>query len=100
MSASSTPTLIRGQLYPSQSAAARALGVHPSTVCNALERGTADKIGLAQKGRPGEPCYLNGRLWPSRAAAARALGVSTSAISQALRRPNRYVRPGGKGMLV
>lgn len=102
---SAIPTLIRGQLYPSQTAAARALNVAPSGINRAIEMGLTDtvglcKMGLRKMGAPGKPCYLNGRRWPSRAEAARALGVTTSAVSQALRRPNRYVRPGGKGVLV
>ena len=90
------PTMIRGQLYPSLTAAARALGVHLSTVHQALERGTQDQIGQC-RGRPGSPCYINGRRWPSQAAAARALGVRPATISRALAEGRTCVRPGGKG---
>lgn len=91
------PTLIRGQLYPSQTAAARALGVHLSTVNAALNAGTEDRIGLGLQGSPGSPCYMNGKRWPSQAAAARALGVTPAAISRALADGRTHVRPGGKG---
>ena len=94
------PTMIRGQLYPSQTAAAYALGVSLSRINHAVADGTTDTVGLGRSGRPGKPCYLNGKRWPSRAAAARALGVPASSVAQALRRHNLYVRPGGKGMLV
>lgn len=93
------PTLIRGTLYPSQRAAAMALGVHPQTVTQALERGTENNIGLGRRGAPGAPCYMNGKRWPSQAAAARALGVRPAAICRALAEGRTYVRPGGVGVL-
>lgn len=40
-----SPVLVRGTLYPSQAAAARALGVHPKTLQGALDRGTLDRVG-------------------------------------------------------
>lgn len=96
----SQPTLIRGQLYPSQTAAARALGVHISTINMALQRGTEALVGLGRRGCPGSPCYMNGKRWPSQRAAARALGVRPAAISRALAEGRTYVRPGGKGEFV
>lgn len=88
------PTIIRGTLYPSQRAAAAALGVHVATVHQALERGRADFVGLAIKGRPGRPCYINGKRWPSQAACARALGVRPATISRALGEGRTTVRTG------
>lgn len=41
----SRPVPIRGQVYPSQAEAARALGVHRSTVNLAVKLGRADMIG-------------------------------------------------------
>lgn len=91
------PTLIRGQLYPSQAAAARALKLHPATIQNALERGAIDQVGSGLPGRKGRRCYMNGKLWPSQSAAARALGVRRASICKALDAGRTYVRPGGKG---
>ena len=88
------PTRIRGTLYPSQTAAARALGVNHATVHSALERGTEDKIGTSRRGRP---CYINGKRWPSQSAAARAIGVRTASICKALAAGRTMVRVGGKG---
>lgn len=92
-----SPTLIRGVLYPSQSAAARALGVSQSTINQALERGTQDHVGQGRRWRSGaplRPCYINGHRWPSRTAAANALGVSRAAISHAIAAGRTTVRPG------
>lgn len=53
---SRTPTLIRGVLYASQAEAARALGVQPCTVANALRRGRADGVGTTPgRARPPHP---------------------------------------------
>lgn len=91
------PTLIRGTVYPSQAAAARAIGVHHATVHQALERGKPDGIGAGLIGRPGIPCYINGKSWPSRAAAARAIGVRPASIGKALEAGRTVVRVGGVG---
>ena len=42
------PIRIRGEEYPSESAAARALGVSQSAVHRALERGTLDRVGVCK----------------------------------------------------
>lgn len=85
------PTTIRGVTYPSQRAAALALGLHPQTIHQALERGTVDNVGLGKRGRPGSPCYINGQRWPSQRCAARALGVRPAAIARALAQGRTYV---------
>lgn len=48
----SCPVLIRGKHYPSQAAAARALGVSPATVFQALNTGTIDHVGLRSGKQP------------------------------------------------
>jgi hypothetical protein len=80
------PVCIRGVFYPSQSAAARALGVSEKTIRNALDAGREDDTGLSKRrgGRPGKPCFYRGKSYPSLTAAARVCGVTTAAVSKAL----------------
>ena len=82
------PVRIRGVDYPSQKAAARALGVHPATVTRALDLGRIDEVGqpVWRGGRPCKPCLYRGRRYPSVTAAAMAHGVSLAAVSKANRR--------------
>lgn len=47
----SVPVTIRGVFYPSQSAAAEALGVHPSLISRAYRRGTLDRVGSGYVGK-------------------------------------------------
>lgn len=82
------PVRIRGVDYPSQAAAARALGVSVSTIGMALAVGRPDAAGLGSGfggGRPGKPCWYRGVRYPSRTAAARACGVSVAAVSKTVR---------------
>lgn len=92
------PTLIRGTLYPSMTAAARALNVKVATIFQAAERGTLDRVGLVQPGGPRKPCYINGQVWPSRTAAAKAIGVRRASISKALATGRTKVRQNGQGV--
>ena len=73
----SVKVTIRGVDYPSQRAAAEALGVSHQAIAKARMLGTLDRVGTGA-GRFSEP-YLG---YPSKGAAAEALGVSKSAISQ------------------
>ncbi len=79
------PVRIRGVLYPSQTAAALALGLHPGTIAKALDAGRVDEVGLGIRrgGQPGKPCIYRGKAYPSRKAAALACGVSVAAVSKA-----------------
>lgn len=77
---------IRGVTYPSQRAAADALGVKPQTVCSAIKRGYTDKIGRGPMHKGCEPVKvypvtLGGTHYPSQKAAADALGVPEGYIS-------------------
>lgn len=74
---------IRGVDYPSQKAAAEALGVVPMTITRALDLGTIDRVGLRQTKIP---VTIRGVDYPSMAAAARALGVRLRTIENARRR--------------
>lgn len=71
-----TPVRIRGVIYPSQRAAAKALGVSPASVNNALERGAEDSIGLGRQNNNARPVTIDGVTYRSRAEAARRLGIS------------------------
>jgi hypothetical protein len=80
------PTLIRGVLYPSQKAAAAALGVHYTTVQKALEAGTQDRVGMSPRGRRiAVQVEIGGVRYPSRRAAAMALGVSKERIAKMIK---------------
>lgn len=85
----SFPVRIRGTVYPSKRAAARALGVSTATIENALDGGWIDEVGLGRRkggGGPKKACVFRGNRYPSMTAAAQACGVSVSAVSMANRR--------------
>jgi hypothetical protein len=79
------PVRIRGTVYPSMIAAARAMNVHCKTISRALDEGWIDDVGIVRRkgGHPGTPCVYRGRRYPSVTAAAQACGVSKSAVSAA-----------------
>jgi hypothetical protein len=83
----SCPVRIRGVLYPSQRAAARALGVTEKTIRNALDAGRIDDTGLGVRrgGRPGKPCTFLGKRYASMHEAARATGYSVATVSKAVK---------------
>lgn len=92
------PCRIRGTVYPSQAAAARALGVHPQTICQALQRGTEDRIGLCKAqgtSGPHRPIMMNGTTWPSISAAARGIGVHPANVYKALAAGRTSIRWNG-----
>ena len=78
MCMTSNPIEIRGVNYPSQKAAAKALGLADSTIHSALERGTLGTVGLPHG--HGIPTKWRGVEYISRAAAARAEGVCLSTL--------------------
>lgn len=92
------PTLIRGVLYPSMSAAARALGVVTCTVSQAMDDGWLDRVGLGRprgvSSRPDlrKPCWFRGKRYPSRTAAALAHGVTVAAVSLSVSRARQAAR--------
>ena len=95
---SPTPTLIRGTLYPSMRAAARALGLHESSVKQAMDAGRLDTVGLNPRGpRIAKALCINGVNYHSHYAAAKALGLSQQYISYlAARRGNNFTYPTKK----
>lgn len=58
MTAPANPVSVRGVIYPSQRAAARAHGVTPATVRGALERGTIDNLGIGSNGATKKPVWV------------------------------------------
>lgn len=83
---SKSPVTIRGVDYPSQLAAAKALGISVSAICNAKKRGRLDTVGLNPKKTEPSPVFIRGVTYPSQYAAAKALGVSPTTIWNALER--------------
>lgn len=73
---------VRGVIYPSTRAAARALGVSVDAVYSALNRGSIDKLGLGMTQR--KPVTIEGITFRSMCAASRALGFSRSYFRTAL----------------
>lgn len=78
------PVKIRGVVYESQAAAARALGVSDATVSQALDRGTPDLIGTYKagnnRGHSHKPVTIDGITYESQAEAARQLRCSRASI--------------------
>lgn len=83
------PTMVRGHLYPSQSAVARRFGVRVQTVWAAVERGTTDKIGLG-KGANRMPVWINGIKYPSETEASLSHGKHRSFVSNRRRTAMRH----------
>jgi hypothetical protein len=82
----SVPIRIRGVLYPSIIAAARAMRSSRATIDRALDEGWIDEVGLPHRrgGRPPKPCVYRGSHYPSQSAAAKACGVSPPAVARAV----------------
>lgn len=79
-----------GRVFPSQAAAARALGVSKSAVSAQLERyGNLSNLGKRPLGRPyggKKPVKVGSREWPSRSALARYLGRHDNCVRDWLKR--------------
>jgi hypothetical protein len=81
------PVTIDGVDYPSVSAAARALGVHKTTLYMRQYRtGTMDSKGYRV------PCVIAGQQFPSIAAAAKVLGLTSSGVVWHLNNPGSSFR--------
>ena len=81
---------VRGVIYPSTRAAARALGVSIDAVYSALARGSMDKLGLGTTQR--KPVEIEGIPFRSMCAASRALGFSRSYLRTALTSGSEHVK--------
>ena len=76
MNAHAKPGIIRGAKYPSQLAAARALGISHSAISLAVRRGDLNNVGLTKRsGRVGKSTTVGGVTYPTRQAACDAVGV-------------------------
>lgn len=75
---------IRGVIYPSGRAAARALGVCPRTLYTALDQGRTATVGLYGKAGKPIPVTIQGKNYPSIAAAGRALGMNPDRLRRKL----------------
>jgi len=97
------PVLIRGQHYPSQRAAALALGVTQSAVSRMLtNRGHREGCGLRKYGAPGNrnasrPLTIGPLTFESRTKAAEALGITRNQISRWI---SKRATPGQREMLL
>jgi predicted transcriptional regulator len=97
------PVLIRGQHYPSQRAAALALGVTQSAVSRMLtNRGHLEGCGLRKYGAPGNrnasrPLTIGPLTFESRTKAAEALGITRNQISRWI---SKRATPGQREMLL
>ncbi|UFM64220.1 hypothetical protein LOS78_01735 [Paracoccus sp. MA] len=88
------PVSVRGTVYPSITAAARALGVMPSTISGHLSKhGHCDLVGVGYKGpnrnkggHHSTPCLIHGRKFRSIKAAADYLGVGYPGLYKAMTR--------------
>lgn len=76
------PVTVRGVSYPSQAAAAEALGVAPSAIHGALERGTMDSVGLGRNRHNLVPMQIGDKVYPSAVEAAKATGVNVKTLRQ------------------
>jgi hypothetical protein len=70
------PITIRGVRYPTQQAAAEALGITPSAIRFAVRNGKIATVGLRPMGKGhGFPITIDGVLYPSLYAASRELDI-------------------------
>lgn len=79
------PVMVRGTLYPSQKACARAHGVNVSTLRSHFERwGHLDRLGL-KRSLTSKPVEVDGIVYPSRTAAVRQTGIPMATLVRMLR---------------
>jgi len=97
------PVVIRGQHYPSQRAAAAALGVTQSAVSRMLtKKGHLEGCGLRKYGARGNqnnarPLQIGPMTFPSRKKAAEALGITRNQIERWV---SKRATPGQREMLI
>ena len=77
-----SPTVIRGVEYPSQRAAARALGIAQASVSKCVARGTLDRCGLFLKDGNAKVTTFRGMTFKSQRLAAEHFGVSVHVVSR------------------
>ncbi len=82
-------TEIRGQIFPSQAAAARHFNLNPVTIHHAIERGTVDDVGLGLNYRRKMPVWRDGVRYESQAALARDTRANPDVVQGLIRRAKR-----------
>lgn len=75
------PCRVDGQVFRSEAAAAKHMGVNVTSIRYHLDRGTLDSLVKGGSAQKPQPCVFDGVWYPSQAAAAAAVGVSQQAIS-------------------
>ena len=75
---------IRGRVYPTAQAAARALGVQDQTIHRAARLGVLDRVGVGKGRREPMPVRVRGVVYENAAAAAEATGLTKNAIYNAI----------------
>lgn len=77
------PTEVRGVKYPSMKAAAEAIGVYWTTIQQAMNKGTLDRVGLNPRGRRmSKPVNINGVDYPSIRQATYHIDISFSRLQR------------------
>lgn len=74
------PVTVRGVLYPSQAAAARALGICRQGITQALQIGDINKVGLRPYTHKSKPITVNGVRYLSIQKAAKATNTPYSTL--------------------
>lgn len=91
LSSLAVPVIIRGELFPSIAAAARAHNVSVPTVQGALNRGTLDNVGIGTNTQRKKPVSCNGSFYESIAQLSKEIPYSASRIRIMLSRSNGEV---------
>lgn len=79
------PVKIRGVVYINSIAAAKAIGVRPSTIYSAINNGTTDYVGLGANYRRKRKVKYKGEIYESIADFARKMGVKESLMYARIR---------------
>lgn len=90
------PVRIRGKVYPSQTAAAKALGLTQATIRAALERGTLDVAGLGANYNRMVAIRHKERKYNSMAAMSRELNISYAPLRNAVLRARKKGKKSAK----
>ncbi len=86
---------IRGQVFDTVAAAAKANGVHPNAVYIARRKGTLHRVGTGRVGAEPLPVRIGGVTYASASEAAGALGIPRATIFAAVADgdPDRVIQP-------
>lgn len=82
----SCPVIIRGVHYPSQVAAAKAIGVSSQAVASGLDRGAVDTVGFGRNWNKKRKVKIDGVVYDSHWQAQHALNFPHNGLTSAARR--------------